>query len=62
MSKTIQYASNQIARKDATRPKRTCYNEIRQIDGHLRTTTLIPLLLALWGRLVGHNFTTQCIL
>lgn len=27
----IWYASNQIARKEATRPKQACYNEIHQI-------------------------------
>ena len=56
----IWYVSNQIARKDATRPKGTWYNEICHIHGHLSTIHFKPLIAcskgkAGCGKLTLHN-------
>ena len=44
------YLSNQIARKDATRPKATWYNEICQIKLHLSTIHFKPLIACSKGK------------
>ena len=56
------YLSNQLARKDATRPKAAWYNEICQIKQHLSTIRLKHLIVCLKGKEDLHANMTQCIL
>ena len=55
----IWYTSNRIARKDATRPKCTCYNEIRHIEIHLSAFHLNPFIACSIGKEVCTAIISQ---
>ena len=55
----IWYSNNQIARKDATRPKGTWYYEICHIEGHLSTIHLKPLIACSKGKAGCVKLTIQ---